>query len=126
MGSDIEIAFRLSFRVAAILGASDSERALIFKDVKGFYDTRSKVVHGGYLGSKASERRKHEDRMKDYARLRDYVRQLMLGFMNLALKSNHEFNSEYFRSQIDADMQDKRRLRLLRGMMGLPSAGFGR
>src|SRR5260370_1344957 len=51
-GIDIELSFRLAFRVAALLATSDKERGELFDLMKGFYDTRSRIVHGGNLKSK--------------------------------------------------------------------------
>jgi hypothetical protein len=49
LGSGIEITFKLSFRMAGILGGDDAERAAIFREMKAYYDLRSKLVHGAAL-----------------------------------------------------------------------------
>ncbi len=44
--SQSELVYRLSLRVALILGNSPSERNRIFLTMKGAYDVRSKTIHG--------------------------------------------------------------------------------
>jgi hypothetical protein len=45
LGSGTEISFKLSFRIASLLAATDEQRVTLLKAVKGFYDVRSKIVH---------------------------------------------------------------------------------
>src|SRR5207249_4218893 len=42
-----EITHRMSTRVAKLLGKSFDEKRRIQKEIKDFYDKRSRVVHGG-------------------------------------------------------------------------------
>jgi hypothetical protein len=44
LGTETEISFRLSFRVAALLATNDQERGTLLTLMKDFYDTRSKIV----------------------------------------------------------------------------------
>lgn len=41
-----ELSYRLSHRVASLLGNTDEERRKVFKNVKRLYKKRSKLVHG--------------------------------------------------------------------------------
>jgi hypothetical protein len=52
LGASVEISFRLSFYVAGMLAGTDRERVTIFDEMRAFYDTRNRVVHGGTLESK--------------------------------------------------------------------------
>src|SRR5207249_1392058 len=56
LGSGTEISFKLAFRVAGLLAKDDNERSAILEQVKGFYDTRSALVHGGRLKEKHQQR----------------------------------------------------------------------
>lgn len=49
--STAEIAFRLSTRLAWLLGKTADERQTVFKAAKALYDARSKAVHQGRLSS---------------------------------------------------------------------------
>jgi hypothetical protein len=51
-GALTELTFKLSFRVAGLLGRTSEERLQIFGSMKGFYDVRSKTVHGDQLRDK--------------------------------------------------------------------------
>lgn len=113
VGTSIEISFRLSFRIAGILAESDDERLAIFHDVRDFYDTRSRVVHGQPLEAK------HRTHLEDYPVLRGYVRRLLTAFMHLATTPGHQYGSESLRKRLDSILQDRRQLAALRGAMGL-------
>ena len=56
LGGDTEISFKLSFRVAGLLAANDKDRAALLTQVKEFYDSRSRIVHGGLLNEKHKSR----------------------------------------------------------------------
>ena len=43
VGADSEIGFKLSFRAAALLASDDQQRGGLLKQMKEFYDTRSKA-----------------------------------------------------------------------------------
>jgi hypothetical protein len=113
LGASMEISFRLSFYVAGILAGTDRERVAIFDDMRAFYDTRNKVVHGGALEAK------HRTRLNNYPGLRDYVRRLLLAFLHLATTSDHGYNPKSFRKQLDSELQDAQRRSALRAAMGL-------
>jgi len=48
-GSKTELTYRLSMRVAHLLGADAASRRTLFNEMKEFYDLRSTVVHGNEL-----------------------------------------------------------------------------
>jgi len=77
VGTRDELAFRIAFRVSGMLEGDDDKRMALFKGLKSFYDTRSKVVHGSALNVKATE---------DLARepeLRGVVQRLLRGILGL-------------------------------------------
>jgi hypothetical protein len=75
LGTAVEISFRLSFYIAGILAGTDSERRTIFAEVRDFYNTRNRVVHGGALDAR------HRAHLENYPALRDYVRRLLIAYM---------------------------------------------
>jgi len=52
LGSGTEVSFKLAFRVATLLADTDAQRSELLDHMKGFYDTRSALVHGGRLKAK--------------------------------------------------------------------------
>jgi hypothetical protein len=123
LGTRAELAFTLAFRVAAMLGNDDDERVGIFESMKGYYDTRSRVVHGG------SELYNKQGQLKDKPRsylenqqdLRDYVRRLLVGFLRLAVSGGHPFDSAFFKDGLDSALLHSTRRFELRLAMGLES-----
>ena len=113
LGTDVEITFRLAFRVAAILGSDHEERVAIFEQMKGFYDTRSRVVHGSMLSPK--QRRL----LQDQQALRDMVRWLLVAFIHLTVSSEHPFDRDFFEKNLDISLLDDSRRSRLRVAMGL-------
>jgi len=113
VGTEVETSFRLSYRAAGILAADDNARVMIYQDLKGFYDTRSRVVHGGTLSAK------HLARLADYELLRQYVRQLLVAFLRLATTPGQSYGPGYFRQLLDLDLQHADRRSALRAAMGM-------
>jgi hypothetical protein len=113
LGTDVEITFRLAFRVAAILGSDHEERVAIFEQMKGYYDTRSRVVHGSMLSPK--QRRL----LQDQQALRDMVRWLLVAFIHLTVSSEHPFDRDFFEKILDISLLDDSRRSRLRVAMGL-------
>jgi hypothetical protein len=81
--SNAELSYRLSLRVAHLLGNDAEERKRIFKDMKEFYDLRSSLVHG--CGFKLKP--KHEARLQQeqVCLLRDLLRRTILSVMAMQL-----------------------------------------
>jgi len=96
LGSGTEIAFKLAFRVAALLAKNDEERTLLVNTVKGFYDTRSALVHGGRL------KEKHQQRLAAVDELRSIVRRLLRAFVGSAAKAGHNYDKAFFKKHLDA------------------------
>jgi hypothetical protein len=113
LGTDIEINFRLAFRISQILGDDDDERLAIFDQMKRYYDTRSRVVHGEPLKGK------HRRLLEDQQALRDMVRRLLIGFIHLTVSSGHSFGKTFFRERLDAALLHSTRRSELRVAMGL-------
>jgi len=113
LGTDIEINFRLAFRISQILGNDDDERLAIFDQMKRYYDTRSRVVHGEPLKGK------HRRLLEDQQALRDMVRRLLIGFIHLTVSSGHSFGKTFFRERLDAALLHSTRRSELRVAMAL-------
>ena len=121
LGTRVEITFKLAFRVASILGNDDDDRVRIFELMKGYYDTRSRVVHGGselfnMQGQLKDKPRRHLENQED---LRDFVRRLLIGFLRLTVSSEHEFDRTFFEKRLDSTLLHGTRRSELRVAMGL-------
>ena len=81
--SNTELSYRLSLRVANLLGSEDAARVSLFREMKVFYDLRSKIVHGS--ASKLST--KLQNRLQLTDSLREIVRRVILSVMALATSS---------------------------------------
>jgi hypothetical protein len=116
LGSGTEIAFKLAYRVAGILGADETERAELLTDMKRFYETRSAIVHG------AARKSKH---LKDLERerierLRDIVRRLLRGMIRLALNPDeHPYDRNFFQQELDVTLVQEQGRKKLRSAMSL-------
>jgi hypothetical protein len=106
---DTDLSFRSSFQVAGLLAGSDDDRATIFRDMKTFYDTRSKVVHGGEL------KPKHTAALQGYERLVDLVRRLLSGFVTATASGAIP---QGFYEEIDASLQHSVRRAAIRAAFG--------
>jgi hypothetical protein len=108
-----EIAFRLAFRVAGLLGGSDAERASVFTEMKAYYDTRSRVVHGAQLKSK------HQQHLINQGPLQTYVRRLLRGAVHLRTETDGSYSKRFFDEDLDAALLDRESREPLRRAMGL-------
>jgi hypothetical protein len=77
------LTYRLSMRIANLLGKDVEERKGIFRDVKNFYHLRSKIVHGVELDAKLLSR------LSELDRLRETLRKVLLSVMALFLEGFH-------------------------------------
>jgi len=82
--SNAEIGYRLSLRVANLLKSDDASRLSLFKEIKEFYDLRSKIVHGS--ASKLSPKLQH--RSGTIGSLREILRIAILSVMALSSGAN--------------------------------------
>ena len=71
------LTYRLSLRVANLLGSDANSRKDICKQVKGFYKLRSQIVHGAKLDTKSRER------LAALESLREMLRRVLLSVMAL-------------------------------------------
>jgi hypothetical protein len=78
---DTELAFRLSFRTASLLGDTDDERASIYDTVAKYYKIRSRIVHGGVLRDDQSKLVMEDEP------IRAIVRRALRAFLHLANNS---------------------------------------
>jgi hypothetical protein len=79
--SNTELSYRLSLRVANLLESDDASRLSTFKEMKEFYDLRSKIIHGS--ASKIST--KLHNRLERSESLREIVRRTILSVMSIFL-----------------------------------------
>jgi hypothetical protein len=121
LGTSDEATFRLAFRVAMLLGSDDDERVHIFERMKGYYRTRSSVVHGGSRLYNRSGRLKRTPRwhLENQQDLRDFVRRLLVGFLHLSLALEHQFNSDFFENRLDSTLLHNEKRSELRAAMAL-------
>lgn len=112
LGTETEIAFKLAFRVAGMLGRTTSERVQVFNDMKRFYDVRSKIVHGATLRGWRPEMLARADDA------RELVRRLLVAFARLAASSaTTRYTKSFFQDDLDAVLQDEQaRRRMLRDL----------
>ena len=113
LGSRTEIAFKLAFRVAALLAASEKQRGTLLKLMKDFYDTRSALVHGAHL------KKKHEGRLARVDELRSMVRTVVRSFVAFATNPPHDYGKSFFEQQLDAALVDASEREKLRAALGL-------
>lgn len=113
LGADQEITYRLSSRVAGLLGWTDDERAELFKEMKLYYETRSKIVHGGIL------KKKHHAALNNLGPLMSALRHLLLGFVRLATGSSRFHNRKRLGEQLDTVLLHAGDCEELRRAMGL-------
>jgi len=78
--------------------------------MRGYYDSRSKVVHGGELEPK------HLEHLRDHELLVAYVRRLLIGFVRLAIRG--ELSKEFYKT-LDGTLQHSERRNIIRSYMGL-------
>jgi hypothetical protein len=106
-----ELTFKLAFRAAGILATDDDERTALFEQIKDYYDTRSKIVHGAKL------KVKQLNHIREPEPLLDITRRLLVAFLHLA--ESHQHGPEQFYRDIDGVLQHNRRRSMLRKCMGL-------
>lgn len=120
LGTSDEVTFRLAFRVAAILADDDDARVRIFELMKGYYDTHSRVVHGGsaLYNKQCQLKAKPQWHLENQQHLRDFVRRLLVGFIRLAVKDGHPFDEKFFQDTLDSVLLHGIRRSELRVAMG--------
>ena len=74
---DSELAFRLAFRTASLLGTSDDLREQVFETLRTYYGIRSKIVHGTTLRASESALVQNDEP------LREIVRKTLRAFIHL-------------------------------------------
>jgi hypothetical protein len=112
LGDKLETTFKVTSRVATLLGADDDSRVALFESMKLYYDTRSCLVHGSDL------KQKHLDVIQDHRGLLDIARRLLAGFVRLA--SSGEFAKvASLKERIDGILLHSARRDALRAQMGL-------
>lgn len=98
--SNAELSYRLSLRVANLLESDDGSRHRTFKDMKEFYDLRSKIIHG----SASKLNTKLQNRLQQTESLREIVRRTILSVMSVFLeKASMEIRLDEILDQIIFD-----------------------
>jgi hypothetical protein len=113
LGTESEIAFKLSFRVASLVASNDQQSGELLKLIKGFYDTRSRIVHGGSLD------KKHQERLQRIDELRSIVRRLLRSFVEFAVAPASGYDKAFWQEQLDATLVDGAQREKLREALGL-------
>jgi hypothetical protein len=113
LGAKEELAFKLSFRVASILAASDHDRAILLAEMKRFYTTRSTIVHGGEL------RQQHLDLINDDTALRDVVRRVLRAVLHLAVEHEKHLTRKFVANDLDGILVHSEEREALRREMAL-------
>ena len=116
LGTEAEISFKLSFRVASLLSESDNERTALLKTMKGFYDTRSRIVHGGRLTPK------NQAILEKVNDLRAVVRRLLLAFVSFAADETKTVPKNFFKESLDGVLLDSIEREKLRQLLSLAAA----
>ena len=73
----------------------DEQRSTLLKAIKGFYDARSRIVHGGRLG------KKHCASLAAVNDLRDIVRRLLRSFVVFAADDARHVDKGFFAKELD-------------------------
>ena len=91
--------------------------------MKGYYDTRSRVIHGGseLYNRQGQLKEKPGWHLGNQQDLRKFVRRLLVGFIRLAVSSGHSFDNEFFDQKLDSALLHSTRRSELRVAMGLES-----
>jgi len=107
LGTGTELSFRLGFRVAGLIGTTDKERAKLLKQMREFYATRSRVVHGSRLNDR------HRQCLQKFEQLQSIVRRLLRLFVSLAAQPGHRYARAFFAEELDATLLDDEQRREL-------------
>jgi hypothetical protein len=112
LGTESEISFRLAFRIAGLLAANDNERTNLFELMREFYDTRSRLVHGGELNDK------HRQRLQRLDELIAIARRLVRSFVGFAAAPPSGYSKKLF-AQLDTKLSDANEREKLRAILNL-------
>jgi len=85
----------------------------MFTIVKGFYDTRSAIVHGSKL------KQKHLYHLDKADELRGLVRRVLRAFVGFATRSEQEYSKSFFEKDLDAALISGTQRDKLRKFLGL-------
>jgi hypothetical protein len=84
--------------------------------MRGFYDTRSTIVHGGSLKTK------HQKNLNNVEVLRALVRRLLASFVAFAVHPPKEYPKSFFKENLDVVLVDSAEREKLRAALGLTGA----
>jgi Apea-like HEPN len=92
--TQVELAFTIAFRISGMLEADDTRRRELFRSLKSFYNTRSRVLHG------AKMRQQETDDVNRERDLRDVVRRTLRGLLAL-IGTEFDPTPEFMKNQLD-------------------------
>jgi len=98
--------------VASLLAANDNDRSAVLRLMKSFYDTRSKLVHGGRL------KEKHQSLLQRVEELRSIARRLLKSFVEFAVTPPGQYGKEFW-DDLDAALVNSAQREGLRTALGL-------
>src|SRR5262249_38882947 len=113
LGTEQEITYRLSIRLAGLLAADDDERQRIYQTVKKYYDVRSKIVHGAEL------KEKHLALIRDPGELVHLLRRTLLAFLQISTGPSLFNSRDKLNQSLDILLLHAKERDELRGAMGL-------
>jgi hypothetical protein len=98
------LTYRLALRIANLLGSDANSRKDIFKQVKDFYNLRSKIVHGVTLDTKL------RGRLNALDSLREMVRRVILSAMALYSEGTPPANLPDIMDELALDDESRKRV----------------
>lgn len=113
LGARDELAFKLSFRIASILADDDNERVELLSEMRRFYATRSRIVHGDTL------RQQHLDLVTDDTPLRVVLRRVLCATLHLAVEHGRQLSQRFIDEDLDRLLIHVANRQALRREMGL-------
>jgi hypothetical protein len=113
LGTEDELTFKLSFRIASLLAETEDQRVELFKTMKEYYAVRSRIVHGGEL------RQRHLDLVNSQRPLREIVRRLLVAVLEAYTETDSPFQRTYVRERLDEVLLHAERRDALRAKIGL-------
>ena len=106
LGDHVELRYKISIRLALLLGLVDGNNLTVFENTKKYYDARSKILHGSSTLSENSD-----IGLEDIRTILKYSRQCILCFIIILaqqslLGNNSNIRKNYVLKLIDEAILD--------------------